>query len=221
MRGDLVLRIKALLGVKNFHLRKELRIAMSLDESQLGLRQLLLDYDRLVLGTRPEAVHARLQIVVIQIQPVGDGPQVLRLQSLAGQQDAVGGMVVHDHASIPVEDLTARRHDRDCLDAIQLGALAVEIRIANLDAPEARDEEQEDPHRQVLKEGDFLAGYFRIVANERLVGNSLRQIGLYGAKTHKARGIILIPSLADFTTATLSETADRSNPRVAPDSGRH
>lgn len=49
-------------------------------------------------------------------------------------------MVVDNHPTVPVEDFPARRDDRNCLDAIGLSALAVEIGIADLDIqkPEMR-----------------------------------------------------------------------------------
>ena len=94
-------------------------------------------------------------------------------------------MIIDDHAAIPVEDLAARGDDRDGFDAIELGALTVKIRIANLDAPEAGDQKQKDAHRQILKESDLFTGQLGIVTYDWLVGNSLRQIGFCGNKAHK------------------------------------
>ena len=73
-------------GGNQFHFGKE--IAVRFDECQVGGRELLLDDDGVVLGAGSIAPDARGQIVVIQIQSVGNGAQVLDLQGFAGQDEA-------------------------------------------------------------------------------------------------------------------------------------
>src|SRR5437773_11377481 len=166
--------------MKDLHLGEELRIAMRLDERELVGRKLLLDDDRLVLGARPEAEDLGLEIVVIEMKPVGDRTQMLRFEVLSREQDAVGGVIVDDHAPVAIENLSPWRDDRDGLDPVGLGALAIDIGIANLQIPKPGDEKNENPHDSVLEKGDLFTREFGIVPKDRLVWNALRLIGFDG-----------------------------------------
>jgi hypothetical protein len=52
-------------------------------------------------------------------------------------------VVVDDHAPVAVEDLAAGGQDRLRFDAVALGALVIEFRVADLQVPEPRDEKKE------------------------------------------------------------------------------
>ena len=107
VRGKSVLRVKAALRMDQFHLGKE--IAVRIDKCQLAGRELLFDDDRIVFWTGRVAPDARGQVVVIQVQSVGDGSQMFGLQVFAGEDEAVGGMVIDDDAAVAVQNFAAGR----------------------------------------------------------------------------------------------------------------
>ena len=112
MRPEPVLRIEAPLRVNEFQLREELGVFVRFDERDVGGCQLLLDDGRFVF--RPALVTFELeeQVVVVQVQPVGNGLQMLGLHTFARKDHAPREMVVHDHASVAVQNLSARCDDR-------------------------------------------------------------------------------------------------------------
>ena len=88
---------------------------MRFDEGELASRQLFLDDDRLVSGPLAKAPQAVDQIVIIEVEPVGDRLQVLFFEILAGQNQAEAGVVVDDDAAVAVENLAARRENRKAI----------------------------------------------------------------------------------------------------------
>ena len=147
-------------------LGKGFRIAMRFDERQLARGELLLDHHRHVLRPRTEALQLGADFVRIQMQAHGDGVDVLRLQVFARQHHGERGMIVDDHAAVAVEDFSARREQRDGLDAIPLGEFAVGLVIADLENPEARNQEQKNHHRQILKDRDAAQRETRVVSKQ-------------------------------------------------------
>src|SRR5580692_3152572 len=82
-------------------------------------------------------------------------------------------MVVHDHPAVAIEYPAARRDDGNRLDTVGLRAQVVHLRVLNLQPPKPGDQQQEDAHRAVLKDGDFPRREIRIVTQRRLVGKLL------------------------------------------------
>src|SRR5580658_11266138 len=101
-------------------------------------------------------------------------------------------MVVHDHAPIAIENSAARRDDGDRLDAVGLRTLIVHLWVLNLQPPESGNEQQENSHGAVLKDGDFPRGEIRIVAQRRLVGKLLLIEVRIGWRHNIARDAALI-----------------------------
>ncbi len=79
-------------------------------------------------------------------------------------------MIVDDHAAVAIENLAARRQHRNRLDAVLQRPLLINLRIADLQVPEAGDQEQKYGDGGVLKKRDLLRGEFRIVAQKRIRG---------------------------------------------------
>ncbi len=79
-------------------------------------------------------------------------------------------MIVHDHATIAIQNLTARRKHGNGLDAVLLRALLIHLRISNLQIPEAGDEKQKYGDGSVLKKRDLLRGELGVVA-QKCVGS--------------------------------------------------
>ena len=156
VRHHAVLRIEPSLRLNHDQLGKE--IAVRIDECQVGGRELFLEHDGLVLGPGAEAADLGPEVVVIQVEPLGDGLEVLLFQRLAGQDQSEGRVVVDDHAAVAVENAAARRQNGHALDAVGLRALVVKLRILHLQLPEAGDQKQEDDDGGVLKDGDFPGG---------------------------------------------------------------
>ncbi len=77
-------------------------------------------------------------------------------------------MVVDDHAAVAIENLAARRDDGQRFDAVALGQLVVDLRVANLEVPEAGDQEEKDGNRYVLEYGDAPSGELGVVAQSAL-----------------------------------------------------
>src|SRR5580658_382115 len=81
-------------------------------------------------------------------------------------------MIVDDHPSVAIQNLSARREHGDGFNAVLERALLINFRIANLQIPEAGDQEQEYGDGGVLKKSDLLRRELCIVAQQR-VGRTL------------------------------------------------
>ena len=162
VRRHAVLRIQAPLRRNEHQLGKE--IVVRIDESQIGGRQFLFDYDRHILGLRFEPPDARRQVVVIQVEALGDGLQVFFLDGFAGQNQGERIVVIDDHAPVAVENAAARRQQRHRLDAVLLRALVIELRILHLQLPKPGNQEKEDAHGGVLENGDLTGREASIIA---------------------------------------------------------
>ena len=103
-------------------------------------------------GRDSKAPQARGQILVIHVQAFGDRPQVLGLENLAIEQQAVRGLVVDDDPAVPVEDLSAGGQNRQRLHAVAQRGVAVELGVLDLQLPEARDQENDDRYGDILEE---------------------------------------------------------------------
>ena len=141
---------------------------MRFDEGDFRRRQFLLDHHRHILGPRSEALDARADLGRVQMQAVGDAIDVIRLQVLPREQQREGGLIIDDHAAIAVENFAARREHRNGLDAIALGQFAVAFAVANLQHPEAGDQEQKDRNDEILETGDAPQREASVVVREAL-----------------------------------------------------
>src|ERR1700733_14655574 len=79
-------------------------------------------------------------------------------------------MIVDDHPPVAIQDFAARGQDGNRLDAVLQSAFLVDLRVANLQVPEAGDQKQEDGHGGVLKECDLRRRELGIVAQELIRG---------------------------------------------------
>ncbi len=164
VRKNAVVRIEPPLGLDQFHLGKRFGIAMRLDERHVGGRQFVLDRDGLVLRAAAVPLYFAEEVVVIEVQPVGDFVQMFLLEIFAGENQAPGGMVAGDHAPVAVENFASRTNDRHRFDAVALGPFVVDFGALDLQLPEAGDEEEKNRHRGVLECGHFGGGKAGIVA---------------------------------------------------------
>ena len=147
---------------------------MRFDERQIGGSQFLLDDDRLVARTVPVPPEFADQIVIIEMEAVGDIVQMVLLEIFPRENQAPGRMVVDNHTAIAIENLAARGHDRQRFDAVPLGALVVDFRALDLQFPEAGDQEKENRDRDVLECGHLGGGKTGVVTQLNLVGLGLR-----------------------------------------------
>ena len=94
-------------------------------------------------------------------------------------------MIVDDDATVAVQDAAAGGQNRHGFDAVLLGALIVELRILNLQPPEAGNQEEKDEDRGVLKDGDLASRKASVIAQRGFVGNTLFEIWVDWRKGHK------------------------------------
>ena len=149
------------------------------------------------LGCVANPLHARHQVVVIQVQALGDGPQVLVLGGFAGQQQAERGVIVHNHAPVAIQNAPARTRNGHGFDAVLLCPFAVEFGILHLQPPEAGNQEQEDDDRGVLEDSDLARRKPRIVAQRGFVGKLVLEIRVGRRNDHNKAELRSIPILAD------------------------
>ena len=118
------------------------------------------------------------QIVVIQMQCLGNCRKVLPLDLIPVQDQRVGSLVVDHHAAIAVEKLAARRQDRRRLDAVPRRRFHVDVRILySLKLPISGREKNEYGHYEVLKAGNFPGYGFRAIP-QQVIGRYLVVFGL-------------------------------------------
>ena len=102
-------------------------------------------------------------------------------------------MIVDDHTSVAIENLAARRDDRELFDAIALGAFVVDFGIFNLQFPESGHEEQKNGDCEVLENRHFGSGETRVVAKLQLVRlRDLIGMMLCGRETHGCRAAAIL-----------------------------
>src|SRR5262249_2313939 len=97
----------------------------------------------------------------------------------------------YDYPPVAVENPSPRRQDRDRLDAVLLCSLIVELRVLHLQLPEARDQEEENPHREVLEDCNLARREPGIVAQGRLAGGLLFEVWIDWRQGHR----IALPAL--------------------------
>ena len=130
VRQRAVLRIEAARGLDQHHFGEE--IVVRIDERQIGGGEFVLDGDGDVFGLLADALHARQQVVVVQVQALCDRPQVLFLGGFARQKQAERGVIVYNDAPVAIQNAPARPGNRHRFDAVLLRPLAVEFRILHL-----------------------------------------------------------------------------------------
>ena len=166
VRSHAIRRIEALLRAEQRELGERIGVAMRFDESQILRRQLFLNHHRFVFGPRLVAMQPIEQPVVIEIQAVGDGTEVFVLQIFAGEQNADGLVIVDDDAAVAVEYFAPGGGHRDGAYVVLGGAFQIEIRIAHLQIPEARDQKDEHRDSDVLECRDFAGPEPGLVAQQ-------------------------------------------------------
>src|SRR5580700_6137754 len=103
-------------------------------------------------------------------------------------------MVGDDHSAVAVQNPASRRDDRHRFDAVCLRALIVNLRVLHLQAPEPRNQQQENDYGGVLKNSDLARRKIRIVAQRWFFRELLPvEIRIGWRQDHNfARGIALI-----------------------------
>ena len=89
---------------------------------------------------------------------------MFRLQRFARKRQRERRMIIDDHSPVAIQNLSPRSQQRNGLDTIAVRQFAVEIVIADLQHPEAADQEQEDRDAEVLKNSDAAQCETGIVA---------------------------------------------------------
>ena len=171
-------RVHAARHLNHFHFGESAGIAVRIDKGQFGERQILFDDDRLVFRAPQKARDVTLQIVVIEVEAVGDFVQMLQLQVFAREDNAPGGLVIHDDAAIAVENLAARRAHRYHFHAIAFGTFAIDVRALNLQLPEAGNQEEENGDGGVLEARHLGGGEAGFIARQQVPGHLLRFFGM-------------------------------------------
>ena len=105
VRQHAVLRIEPALRLHDDKFGKE--IAVRIDEGQIGRSQLFLQYHRLILGRERKRMILRHQFVIIEIEPGGDGLEVLFFERFTGKEQLEGGAIIDDHPAVAVENAPA------------------------------------------------------------------------------------------------------------------
>src|SRR5579863_2363524 len=170
---DAVVGVKPPLRFDQFHLRKRIGIAMRFHKRQLGRRQLFFDNDGLITRTILIARDFPDQIVVIEVETIGNLVQMLVLQVLPRENQAPRGMVVDNHAAVSIENLPARGHDRQGFDPVSLRAFVVDFRALDLQFPESGYQKQKNGDGKVLKRSHFGGGETGVVPQLDFAGARL------------------------------------------------
>jgi len=99
-------------------------------------------------------------------------------------------MVVDDDAAVAVQDFAAGRRYGQLPDAIALGLFVVDLRVLDLQVPEAGDQKQEDDDAGVLENGDFPGGEFDVFAARLFAGQPglMVEFGADGWRVHGGWG---------------------------------
>jgi hypothetical protein len=120
VRGKAVARIEPPFLVDRFQLRQ--LIPVRLNKRLLIRRNILLDGNRLVPRRQPEAMQRSLQLVEVQIQPLGNQRQVgVDIPVLLANQEAGDRrIVVHQQPAVAIQQLAPRRQHRHLANAVLL-----------------------------------------------------------------------------------------------------
>ena len=146
-----------------------MRILMRFHPRHFIARELVLDNN---LRPRRHAPDFGGQIGVIELQLISNRAQMFRLDFVAIEQQRVRGLIVDNDAPVAVQNLAARRKNRRAFDSIVLGRLTVDVRVLHLQRPEARNQKNEDPDRQVLENRNFARSFLGIVAEVILIAQA-------------------------------------------------
>src|ERR1700676_4393106 len=114
-------------------------------------------------------------------------------------------MAVDYHTAVAIKDLAARPKHRNGLDAVSLGALLVDLRVADLQVPKTSHQEEKDSHHHILEEGDLPRSEFRIVT-QQTVRRESRFFSAIGMDGHKTRFWFLISGCWFLSPAQLCST---------------
>jgi hypothetical protein len=88
-------------------------------------------------------------------------------------------MVVDDDAAVAIENFSTWGEEGNGFDAIAVGEFAVELAVADLQHPEASDEEQENDYAQILKNGDAAQRETGVVL-EQTAGRHVLGLAAFG-----------------------------------------
>src|SRR5947199_9700043 len=138
---------------------------MRFDPGDLIARQFIFDDD---LRPRRHAPYLRRELLVIELQSVGDDGQVFGLYLIAKKQKRVRRFVVDHYSSIAIEYPASRRQNGRALNSVSLSGLTINVRILHLQFPEPRDQEDKNRDREVFEDSNLPGGFFRVVARERV-----------------------------------------------------
>ena len=182
---DTVLGVEALLGLDELHLGERPRVFVRFHKSQLCGTQLFLNNDRLVFRTLAKATDALEKVVVVQMQALRDLMKMFFLEGFAGQDQAPGGVVVHNNPAIAVQNLAARGHQGEGFDPVPLSPFVVNFRAADLQFPETRHQYQKNPDGNVLESMHLRGREAGVVTETSLVRRGEFVLGFEGRKTHR------------------------------------
>jgi hypothetical protein len=119
------------------------------------------------------------------MQAFGDLVQVVHLQVFARENNAPGGLVIHDDPAIAIQNFSTRGDDGKYFDTIAFRAFAVDFRAANLELPEAGNEKEKNGDGGVLEAGHLGGGEARFVARDQAARQGLGLVGM------EFRGILM------------------------------
>src|SRR5215468_1386094 len=144
-------------------------------------------------------------------------------QRFAREDQAEGGMIVHDHTAVAVENAAAWGRDRHRFDAVLLRALVVKLRILYLKFPEAPNQKQENAYTGVLENRNSAGRKPRVIATRRPTGALDFVVRLDRGQDHKnfCSVSILILKGRFFTSRFVGQplAGDKSPPQLAGDVG--
>src|SRR6185437_3498366 len=146
-----------------------------------------------VLRLGAKLLHLGDEVVVVEIEALGDGLEVIFLEGFAGEDEFEGGVIIDDGASVAVANTAAGSGNRHALHAILQRLFVVDLRVFDLQFPEAGDEEEEDGNGAVLEDGNFPGRETSIVVQRRFVLQVLFEVWIDRRKDHKKRANALNP----------------------------
>src|SRR6516162_7049354 len=88
-------------------------------------------------------------------------------QRFSREDQAEGGMIVHNHTAIAVENAAAGGQDRHGLDAVLLRTLVVKLGILYLKFPETPNQKQKNAYTGVLENRNSSGCKPRVIATRR------------------------------------------------------
>ena len=117
--------------------------AVRFDKGDVSGRRFRLDHDGLKMRKRFGGLELLLNVIHRQVQPVGNlRQQMIELDRIVPeQQNAEGGIVIHDDAAITIQHGAARSDDGDRSDAVAFRKLRIAIGVDDLQLPKAQKQQ--------------------------------------------------------------------------------